>query len=159
MRMRVEPKDFFMYTVFLAFKQEHPDREDEAVKAYLAEHELIAKGQGKNTLEDQEYDVMYFGGCYLGKHLKVIGDMQRDAVEQDMLATEIERILQESTAPATRNAADQTQGLQRKEVIANLVQEFHQESSFGSDEEGYLKVTLEPAVIQRKFVELAGERV
>ena len=40
--------------------------------AYLAQHELEPKRQGKSTVEDQEFDVMNFGGCYLGKHLKVI---------------------------------------------------------------------------------------
>ena len=35
-------------------------------------------------MEDQEFDVMIFGGCYLGKHLKVVEDMQRKAVEQEV---------------------------------------------------------------------------
>ena len=159
MRIRVEPKEFFMYAVFLAFNQEHPDREDAAVKAYLEEHELEPKAMGKDRLDDQEYDVMYFGGCYIGKHLQVVGDMQRKAVEQEMLTTEIERTLKEATDPATRGAAVNTTENQLKEVIASLVQELHQESSFGADDEGYLKVTLEPALIQQKFMELVGDRV
>ena len=136
MRMRVEPKEFFMYSVFLAFNQERPHSEDEAIKAYLADHELIPKGQGTDTLDGQEHEVMYFGGCYLGKHLRVIGDMQRKSVEQEMLTSKIESILWETADPATRGMVDGTSEPRFKELVASLVQEFHQESSFGATEEG-----------------------
>ena len=69
MRIKIEPKAFFMSAVFLAFSKERPAPEDEAIKAYLDAHELIPKAQGTDRFEDQECDVMYFGGCYLGKHL------------------------------------------------------------------------------------------
>src|SRR5229473_1874002 len=123
MRIKIEPKEFFMYAVFLAFSKERPAPEDEAIKAYLDAHELIPKAQGTDRFEDQEFAVMYFGGCYLGKHLEVIRDMQRQA------------------------------------LIATLVQEFHQDTSFGPNEAGYLKVTLEPAIIEQKFLALVGPGV
>ena len=69
MRIKIEPKEFFMYAVFLAFSTEHPDPEDEAIKAYLNAHELIPKARGTDTFEDQEFEVMYFGGCYLGTYV------------------------------------------------------------------------------------------
>ncbi len=108
MRIKIEPKAFFMYAVFLAFSKEHPHPEDEAIKAYLDAHELIPKVQGTDTFEDQAWDIMYFGGCYLGNHLEVIRDMQRQAVEHQLLTVDIERMLQETTVPATRRVADQT---------------------------------------------------
>ena len=124
MRIRVEPKEFFMYSIFLAFNKEHSDSEDEAVKAYLEEHELIPKRRReRDSLEGQEYDVMYFGGCYLGRHLNVIGDMQRKAVEREMLAVEIERILNEEADPTTRRAADNTPSPRMKELITSLAEE------------------------------------
>ena len=43
MRIKIEPKEFFMSAVFLAFSTEHPDPEDEAIKAYLDAHALIPK--------------------------------------------------------------------------------------------------------------------
>jgi hypothetical protein len=159
MRIKIEPKEFFMYAVFLAFSTEHPDPEDEAIKAYLNAHELIPKAQGTDKFEDQEFEVMYFGGCYLGKHLDVISDMQRQAVEHQLLTVDIERILQATTAPETRRVADQIPTPQMQELIATLVQEFHQDTSFGANEAGYLRVTLEPTVIEQRFLELVGNSV
>ena len=159
MRIKIEPKEFFMYAVFLAFSKERPAPEDEAIKAYLDAHELIPKAQGTDRFEDQEFDVLYFGGCYLGKHLDVISDMQRQAVEHELLTVEIERILQETTAPETRGVADQIPAPQMQALIANLIQAFHQDTSFGANEEGYLKVTLEPVVIEQRFLELVGKEV
>ena len=159
MRIKIEPKEFFMYSVFLAFRQEQPDPEDEAIKAYLDTHELIPKAQGIDQIEGQAFEVLYFGGCYLGNHLQVIEDMQRRAVEQDLLRVAIERVLQETTEPGTRQVADQTPEPQLQALITNLVQEFHQDTSFGANEAGYLQVTLEPVVIQQRFLALAGNRV
>ena len=148
-----------MYSVFLAFSKEHPDLEDEAIKAYLDAHELIPKAQGTDWFEDQEFEVMYFGGCYLGTHLDVIRDMQRQAVERQLLTVEIERILQATTAPETRRVAKKTPEPQMKALAANLAQEFHQDTSFGANEAGYLKVVLEPAVIEQRFLALVGRGV
>ena len=159
MRIKIEPKEFFMYAVFLAFSKERPAPEDAAIKAYLDAHELIPKAQGTDRFEDQEFEVMYFGGCYLGKHLDVIRDMQRQAVEHELLTAEIQRILQETTAPETRRAAEQTPAPQMQALIANLAQEFHQDTSFGANEAGFLRVTLEPGVIQQRFLELVGKGV
>jgi hypothetical protein len=159
MRIKIEPKAFFMSAVFLAFSKERPAPEDEAIKAYLDAHELIPKAQGTDRFEDQEFDVMCFGGCYLGKHLDVISDMQRQAVEHELLTVAIERILQATTAPETHRVADQMRAPQMQALIATLVQEFHQDTSFGANEEGYLQVTLEPAVLQQRFLELVGHRV
>jgi hypothetical protein len=159
MRIKIEPKEFFMYAVFLAFSKEHPDPEDEAIKAYLDAHELIPKAQGTDKFADQEFDVMYFGGCYLGKHLEVMSDMQRQAVEHQLLTVEIERILQATTTPETRRVAEKTPEPQLKALIANLAQEFHQDASFGANEAGYLKVILEPAIIAQRFLALVGHGV
>ena len=159
MRIKIEPKEFFMYAVFLAFSTEHPDPEDEAIKAYLDAHELIPKAQGTDRIADQECEVLYFGGCYLGKHLDVLRDMQRQAVEHELLTVAIERSLQDTTAPETCRVADQLPAPQMQGLITNLVQEFHQGTSFGANEAGYLQVTLEPAVIRQRFLELVGHRV
>jgi len=159
MRIKIEPKEFFMYAVFLAFSKEQPDPEDDAIKAYLDAHELIPKVQGTDQIDGQACEVLYFGGCYLGNHLQVLEDMQRQAVEQDLLRVKIEHVLQALTEPGTRRMVEKTPEPELQALIANLVQGFHQDASFDADEEGYLKVTLEPAVIQQRFLELVGNGV
>ena len=159
MRIKIEPKEFFMHAVFLAFSTEHPDPEDEAIKAYLDAHELIPKAQGTDTFDDQDFEVLYFGGCYLGTHLDVMSDMQRQAVEHELLTVAIERILQETTAPETRRVAEKTPAPQLKVLIAHLAQEFHQDASFGANEAGYLTVILEPALIEQRFLALVRHGV
>lgn len=158
MRIKVEPKDFFMYSIFLAFNNEQPDMEDETVKKYLEERELIPKVQGKDTVDGMEHDVMYFGGCYLGRHLQTLEGMQRQAVELEMLGAKIRSTIDESTNPQTRQLAEATPEPQLQEILHNVVQAFHYETSFGADEEGMLIVSLEPAAIQEKFLEIAGTR-
>jgi hypothetical protein len=159
MRIKIAPKEFFMSAVFLAFSKERPASEDEAIKAYLDAHELIPKAQDTDRFEDQDFEVLYFGGCYLGTHLDVIRAMQRQAVEHELLTAEIKCILQATTAPETRRAADQTPEPQLKALIANLAQEFHQDASFGANEAGYLKVILEPAIIEQRFLALVRRGV
>ena len=139
-----------MYAVFLAFSKGHPDPEDEAIKAYLDAHEPIPKAQGSDTFDDQEFDVLYFGGCYLGKHLDVIGDMQRQAVEHQLLTVAIERILQDMTAPETRKGGE--------EHLPDAGPHRHPGPRgstgpllFGANEAGYPEgVPLEPAVIEQR---------
>ena len=159
MRIKIAPKEFFMSAVFLAFSKEHPDPEDEAIKAYLDAHELIPKAQGTDRFEDQDFEVLYFGGCYLGTHLDVMSDMQRQAVEHELLTVAIERILQATTAPETRRVAEKTPEPRLKVLIANLAQEFHQDASFGANEAGYLTVILEPALIEQRFLALVRHGV
>ena len=155
MRLRIEPKEFFMYSVFLAFSKASPDGEDTPVKEYLAQWELEPKAQGTDVIDGEDFDVMYFGGCYLGKHLDKIGEMQRTAVEQDMLTAAIEDALDASADEAARAVADATPEPRRREIIQDMVQELHSDSPFVDGDDGYMKVSLEPAVIQQKFLELA----
>ena len=158
MRIKVEPKEFFMYAVYLAFDRQNPNGEDEHVRAYLAEHELEPRGRGVESVEGRESDVMYFGGCYLGRHLKVIGDMQKQAVEQELLTSDIERAINDVENPATPGDVEMIHEPRRTELITALVKEFHQETSFEADEEGRLKVTLEASLIQNKFRKLQSKR-
>ena len=79
-----------MYSVYLAFSKDcpEPEPEDKAVKAYLAEHELVPKWHGTDVLDGREFEVLLFGGCYLGRHLQAIEEIQRESVTQELLAEE-----------------------------------------------------------------------
>ena len=155
MRIKVEPKEFFMHAVFLAFNPEQPDAEDKEVKAYLDERELFPKAQGTQILDGEEFDVMYFGGCYLGRHLQTMYDLQRKGVEREMLTSEIERILGDSERTETATLGDGSES-HFKELVSRLAEELHQELPFTVDEEGSLQVTVEPALVRQKFAAAAA---
>ena len=143
MFINVEPADFFMYRVKLIYNLEHPDSEDQEVRDYLAEHELIPKVHETGEFEGRQSEVMVFGGCYLGRHLNQIGQIQRSAVEVELLTAEIQRHLSSST-PDGLELEEEQQG-----AVAELVQTFHQESSFQTNEKGELEAVLdEEAVLE-----------
>ena len=152
MFIKVEPVDFFMYSVTLIYDPENPDSEDQQVKDYLAENKLEPKYQGSREYEGRQSEIMFFGGCYLGKHLQRIGDIQRYAVEGEILTDEVERQL---SASGHDPLADLKEG--RTAAVARLVEGFHQESSFQKKEDGQLSVSLDAtqvlAAAQRVAVE------
>ena len=154
MIIRVEPKDFFMSTVLLIFDRGQPDPEDEEVQRYLAERGLEPKRTFDTALQERECIVWQFGGCYLGRHLDAIADIQKKFLEAEMLADELPRLLKADAEVAVREAIDHLPDVRFQELVDTLVKEFHQESSFGPDTGGNVKVVLEPAVVQRRFREL-----
>src|SRR5919106_5760042 len=107
MIIRVEPKDFFMSTILLLFDQARPDPEDEEVKRYLDERHLEPK-RTFDTASQEQYGVVWqFGGCYLGRHLDAIADIQKKYLEAEMLADEIPRLLKAEAEEAVQETVDQ----------------------------------------------------
>ena len=137
MIIKVEPTDFFMYRVNLIYDLENPDSEDQQVRDYLVDNQLEPKYQGTGDHEGRKSEMMQFGGCYLGKHLARIGEIQRNAVEVELLTEEIERHLE-----AASNGALALSKEQRPETVSQLVDQFHQESSFQTNENGELIAVL-----------------
>ena len=159
MIIRVEPKDFFMSTILLLFDRAHPDPEDEEVKRYLAERALEPKRTFDTASQERDSVVWQFGGCYLGRHLDAIADIQKKYLEAETLADEIPRLLKADAEVEVREAVDQLPDARLQELVDTLVKEFHQESAFGPDAEGNIKVMLTPAVVQRRFKELLQSHV
>ena len=142
MFIKVEPTDFFMYRVKLIYNLDKPDSEDQEVRDYLAEYELIPKVQSTGEFEGKQSEMMVFGGCYLGRHLNHIGQLQRHAVEVELLTEEIQRHLN-STSQADLELKEE----ERQEAVAELVQTFHQESSFQTNEKGEVEAVLDKQAV------------
>ena len=138
MLIRVEPAGFTMYTVQMVFDPEHPDSEDQEVREYLAEHDLEPRHQWTSEFEGRQCQWLQFGGCYLGNHLNGIGQIQRRAVEIELLTAEIQQHL--DSLPLGETSLE---GERRQEAVAALVQEFHQESSFQVNDNGELTAVLD----------------
>ena len=142
MLINVEPADFFMYRVKLMYDLDSPDPEDQQVRGYLEQFELIPRAQETGEVEGTRREVMVFGGCYLGKHLNEIGQIQRRAVEVELLTEEIERHL-DSTTAAIPQAGEE----QKQQAIAALVQTFNRESAFRTNEKGELEASLDKEAV------------
>ena len=88
MLVRLEPKDWLMHAVYLFFDEQTPDPEDQEVRDYLSAHQLEPKRTTTTTWDDREWYVMYFGGCYLGRHLRVLSEIQRRAAGEEHAAAQ-----------------------------------------------------------------------
>ena len=137
MFIKVEPAGFFMHTVKLIFDLDKPDTEDTEVRDYLAQHELEPRYRWDDKLDDSNAEVIQFGGCYLGSHLQGIGQIQRKAVEVELLLEVISSYVEELFKDKGLIQLSTRTG-----VINELVSEFHDESYFGSNESGELAVSL-----------------
>lgn len=137
MLIKVEPAGFFMYTVMFYFDVEHPDAEDEDVRGYLVQHELEPRYQWDDDSEGRKCNWMQFGGCYLGNHLQEVGQIQRRAVEVELLTEEIEK--QVGGVMDCSSLSDD----RRSSLMGALVAEFQKDSSFYSGDNGELSVSLD----------------
>ncbi len=149
MLIKVEPAGFFMYTVQLIFDLERPDAEDGTVRDYLADNSLEPRYQSTGPYEGRECEVMQFGGCYLGRHLQSVGQLQRQAVEAELLTAAVESHL----AALEPELSGRPRDYDRQELTAALTAEFHRESAFQANDAGELV-----AALDREEVRKAAQR-
>ena len=140
-----------MYRVILIFDMESPDSEDQEVRDYLEEHELEPRYQSTGELDQRQCEFLQFGGCYLGRHVDSIGQIQRKAVEVELLTAAIGGHL----ADAIAEDAGLTEQ-QRQAAVAELVPEFHEESSFQTAENGELIAVLDGEAVRAAAHQLAA---
>ena len=150
MFIKVEPADFLMFRVIMTFDLENPDSEDQEVRDYLTEHDLDPRYTSQGEFEDGQCEFMQFGGCYLSNHLQNISQIQRVAVEIELLTAEIRVHLDISPDAATPLAEDQ------QTTIAQLVKDFHQDPSFQTNEHGELIVVLDGDEVRAAANQLAS---
>ena len=98
MFIKVEPAEFFMYRVILVFDLESPNSEDQEARDYMTEWELEPKYQWTGDFEGSNSEIMQFGGCYLGRHLGKISEIQRSHVEREIVTAEIAQVLDDAEA-------------------------------------------------------------
>ena len=161
MLIKVEPAGFFMYSVQMIFDLENPDAEDGPVRDYLADHQLEPRHQSTGEYEGRQCEVMQFGGCYLGRHLQGVGQLQRHAVEAELLTAELESHL---TALAPELAAAAPPGTelsqeQRQKIAAALTPTFHHEQSFQPNEQGELAIVLDRDEVRAAALEWLGDGI
>lgn len=156
MIVKVEPKDWNMFSVSMLFNKAHPDPEDQAVGDYLADHGLVPKRESEARLEGVDWSVMSFGGCYLGRHLTYISEIQRQAVEREALAAEVAEVLQDRSDDDVRGKFLSFDDSQVQTALTRLVDELHPQASFEADAEGLCKATVDAAAVRSGFLKIAG---
>ena len=140
-----------MYRVILIFDMESPDSEDQEVRDYLAEHELEPRYQSTGELDQRQCEFLQFGGCYLGRHTDSIGQIQRKAVEVELLTAAIQGHLADTIAEDAGLTEQQ-----RQAAVAELVPQFHQDSSFQTAENGELIAVLDGDAVREAAHHLAA---
>ena len=153
MFIKVEPAEFFMYRVIIVFDLESPNSEDQDVRDYMTEWELEPKYQRTGDFEGSNSEIMQYGGCYLGRHLGKISEIQRNHVEREIITAEIGRLLDDEGEPVAIPSA------QREDTVRQLVETFHQPEAFQPNEEGLLEAVLDASAVRqaaRKLLTAAG---
>ena len=142
MIIKVEPADFFMYTVVMISNLETPDPEDQEIHDYLETQELEPKYRSEGDFEGRRSESMQFGGCYLGKHLGEINLIQQRYVEAELVEHEIKRHLGETDDPV------ELPDNKRDAAIAKLLTDFNNEEAFKKMEDGKYEVALDGEAVR-----------
>lgn len=159
MIIRVEPKDWDMYTVQMFFSQTRPHSEDPDVRQYLTDNNLEPRRQVDTELDGERFQVLSFGGCYLGANrMNAIADIQKAVVQRELLAEEIAVMLTTGSETESHRTAAAMTDADLERAVGLLVAQFNDDSSFETDAEGQLQVVLNAADVHGRFLELdAGD--
>lgn len=157
MIIRIEPKDWNMHTVLMFFKQEEPHPEDADIRRYLEERHLEPRRQYDTELAGEKFEVLTYGGCYLGRHMNALADIQRAVVEKELLVEAIPELLasgpdaKASSLAATKSASDMTA------IVDVLTATLHTPDNFGIDANGELQTTVSAEDVQAQFLTLTND--
>jgi len=142
MIIKVEPADFFMYSVVMISNLETPDPEDREIHDYLESQELEPRYQSEGDFEGRHSESIQFGGCYLGRHLGEINQIQQRYVEEELVEYEINRHLGESDNPV--DLPDD----QGEDAIAELMKSFNNGGAFKEMDDGKFSVALDGEAVR-----------
>ncbi|MCH9009932.1 MAG: hypothetical protein IIC21_04840 [Chloroflexi bacterium] len=156
MYLKVEPKDWNMYSVMFYFDMTRPNSEDDEVRRYLSENGLEPRRVGEDQLEERKFEVLQFGGCYLGSHMQAISAIQRRAMERDLLLDAIPRLLTDGPENAARERFEALPDAMREKALDSLAKKFHVEPSFAIDGQDQVQVVLHAPAVQQAFLALGG---
>ena len=156
MIIRIEPKDWNMHTVLMFFNEEEPHPEDADIRSYLEERHLEPRRQYNTELAGENFEVWTYGGCYLGRHMNALADIQRGVVEKELLAEAIPELLASGPdADAATLAAAKTDA-EMTAIVDSLTEALHMPDNFGIDANGELQTTVSAEDVQARFLTLTA---
>ena len=157
MIIRIEPKDWNMHTVMMFFKEEEPHPEDADIRRYLEERRLEPRRQYNTELEGEKFEVWTYGGCYLGRHMNALADIQRAVVEREILADAIPALLSSGPDANAAALADAKSEAEMIAIVDALTEALHTPDNFGIDANGELQTTVSAEQVQAHFLTLTAD--
>ena len=157
MIIRIEPKDWNMHTVLMFFNEEEPHSEDADIRRYLEERRLEPRRQYNAELAGEKFEVWTYGGCYLGRHMNALADIQRAVVEKELLAEAIPELLASGPDDHAVALANAKTDAEMTTVVDALTDALHTPNNFGIDENGELQATVSAEDVQARFLALTAD--
>ena len=146
MFMELTPKDLFMMRVGLIFQDGDPDPEDVWVRSYLSEQQLVPRHQVQEERNGVPCEVLYFGQCYLGRHLHALQNLYQRGIERSLLVEKL-RKLRPSHGESSMEWPVELDERTFETLLPTLAEAVHDQVNFGIDDEGSLTLTLDPSLI------------
>ncbi len=154
MIIRIEPKDWNMHTVIMFFKEEEPHPEDADIRRYLEERHLEPRRQYTTELAGEKFEVLTYGGCYLGRHMNALADIQRAVVERELLLEVIPQLLASGSDATAAALAGDKSDIEMTTIVDALIEALHTPDNFGIDANGELQTTVSAEQVQAQFLAL-----
>jgi len=153
MWMEFTPKDWLMMRVGLIFREGDSDPEDLWVRSYLDAQQLVPRHQAKEERNGIVCEVLYFGQCYLGQHLRTLQELYQKGLERSLVMEKL-RELWRSPSDHPLECLASLDEHTFDACLPALAEALHPEVNFGTDSEGYLTVALDPTLIATELKRL-----
>ena len=152
MIVNIEPKDWNMHSVKMFFNRDEPETEDAAIRRYLEDNRLEPRRRYDTDLNGETFEVMTFGGCYLGRHSGALAEIQR----RELLMEALPALLSEGPDADARAQAAAMSGERMREIVAALADALCPSVNFAISKDGELQADLDAADVQARFLALAA---
>jgi hypothetical protein len=152
--MEFTPKDWLMMRVGLIFREGDPDPEDAWVRSYLNAQQLIPRHQQREERDGIACEVLYFGQCYLGQHLRALQELYHKGLEHSLIMEKL-RDLRRSPSDHLLGCLADLDDHSFETYLPALAEALHAKVEFGTDSDGYATVTLDSSLIADELTRLA----
>jgi hypothetical protein len=153
MWMEFTPKDWLMMRVGLIFCAGDPDPEDPWVRSYLDAQQLVPRHRAQEERHGIPCEVLYFGQCYLGRHLHALQNLYQKGLERSIILERLRELRRAESDHPVGWPVDLDDHTFEASLPA-LAEALHERVSFVTDGEGYLTVTLEPTLAAGELTRL-----
>jgi hypothetical protein len=150
------PKDWLMMRVGLIFREGVPDPEDSWVRSYLDEQQLVPRHRVKEERDGIPCEALYFGQCYLGRHLQALQALYQKGLERSLLIERLRELRRCQSLSSTSGLIELDDHV-FETSLPFLAEALHDQVAFGTDSEGYLTVTLAPSLIAGELTRLIAK--